>query len=120
MIRRPPRSTLFPYTTLFRSLAAAGLLAVGLDELDRRRPGERTLVGERVLAGAHRRRLLRRAGLQELGDLAEADRLVGHLDGLVEDPVADRRVRVADRTAALHAVVAAADPDHHAPRESHR
>src|SRR2546429_5326427 len=25
MIRRPPRSTLFPYTTLFRSLEAAGL-----------------------------------------------------------------------------------------------
>src|SRR5438874_10367448 len=24
MIRRPPRSTLFPYTTLFRSFAAAG------------------------------------------------------------------------------------------------
>src|SRR2546430_8502523 len=28
MIRRPPRSTLFPYTTLFRSLGALG--AVGL------------------------------------------------------------------------------------------
>src|SRR5690349_23652635 len=27
MIRRPPRSTLFPYTTLFRSLEAAVLLA---------------------------------------------------------------------------------------------
>src|SRR6266498_737480 len=27
MIRRPPRSTLFPYTTLFRSAAAAGLRA---------------------------------------------------------------------------------------------
>src|SRR2546422_7336963 len=26
MIRRPPRSTLFPYTTLFRSLVAAVLL----------------------------------------------------------------------------------------------
>src|SRR3989454_8918405 len=26
MIRRPPRSTLFPYTTLFRSLAAAILI----------------------------------------------------------------------------------------------
>src|SRR2546422_8603516 len=26
MIRRPPRSTLFPYTTLFRSLSVAGLL----------------------------------------------------------------------------------------------
>src|SRR3712207_8016538 len=25
MIRRPPRSTLFPYTTLFRSLRAAGV-----------------------------------------------------------------------------------------------
>src|SRR2546430_12319122 len=25
MIRRPPRSTLFPYTTLFRSLAVLGL-----------------------------------------------------------------------------------------------
>src|SRR2546430_17721466 len=29
MIRRPPRSTLFPYTTLFRSAAAAVLLQVG-------------------------------------------------------------------------------------------
>src|SRR2546429_6254393 len=27
MIRRPPRSTLFPYTTLFRSLTQAGLPA---------------------------------------------------------------------------------------------
>src|SRR2546425_3547174 len=27
MIRRPPRSTLFPYTTLFRSLAAGPLAA---------------------------------------------------------------------------------------------
>src|SRR2546422_6702613 len=26
MIRRPPRSTLFPYTTLFRSLPAAGAM----------------------------------------------------------------------------------------------
>src|SRR3712207_6896590 len=26
MIRRPPRSTLFPYTTLFRSLAAGAVL----------------------------------------------------------------------------------------------
>src|SRR5437867_5486919 len=27
MIRRPPRSTLFPYTTLFRSFRAAGQMA---------------------------------------------------------------------------------------------
>src|SRR2546427_3546886 len=30
MIRRPPRSTLFPYTTLFRSLAAPALRIVSL------------------------------------------------------------------------------------------
>src|SRR2546430_8011107 len=29
MIRRPPRSTLFPYTTLFRSLVLAGPLRKG-------------------------------------------------------------------------------------------
>src|SRR3989449_11751598 len=32
MIRRPPRSTLFPYTTLFRSCIAAG--ALDLESLD--------------------------------------------------------------------------------------
>src|SRR3712207_8635429 len=30
MIRRPPRSTLFPYTTLFRSLRDPRLVAVGV------------------------------------------------------------------------------------------
>src|SRR3712207_7655137 len=33
MIRRPPRSTLFPYTTLFRSHQACGMLDVGLRPL---------------------------------------------------------------------------------------
>src|ERR1039458_10734874 len=31
MIRRPPRSTLFPYTTLFRSTCGAGCLGLGID-----------------------------------------------------------------------------------------
>src|SRR2546422_10540856 len=30
MIRRPPRSTLFPYTTLFRSPLLLGLAAIGI------------------------------------------------------------------------------------------
>src|SRR2546427_7970800 len=38
MIRRPPRSTLFPYTTLFRSLAAGEvldlLLLIGTGEIE--------------------------------------------------------------------------------------
>src|SRR2546422_8627939 len=39
MIRRPPRSTLFPYTTLFRSLAVVGVAITGLSQL-RRTQGE--------------------------------------------------------------------------------
>src|SRR2546422_11038239 len=39
MIRRPPRSTLFPYTTLFRSLALLPLLAPPLLERNRARRG---------------------------------------------------------------------------------
>src|SRR5687768_17915697 len=34
MIRRPPRSTLFPYTTLFRSPDVADDLPVGAQDLD--------------------------------------------------------------------------------------
>src|SRR2546426_6599012 len=33
MIRRPPRSTLFPYTTLFRSKAKADRLDDGVDQV---------------------------------------------------------------------------------------
>src|SRR2546427_2367844 len=44
MIRRPPRSTLFPYTTLFRSLRVARLAAaeapcIACDRADRGRRG---------------------------------------------------------------------------------
>src|SRR2546430_9649252 len=56
MIRRPPRSTLFPYTTLFRSLiaggaivaTAAGLLIVGFAELLTRLFGGRDWLGDLV------------------------------------------------------------------------
>src|SRR2546422_6824710 len=36
MIRRPPRSTLFPYTTLFRSLSDRGHRAYPVADLDER------------------------------------------------------------------------------------
>src|SRR2546422_8472325 len=63
MIRRPPRSTLFPYTTLFRSLA--GRARVVLAGGDRGH-------GARVLAtlGAGRRPLAR----ARVGDLVRRDR----------------------------------------------
>src|SRR3712207_6847460 len=41
MIRRPPRSTLFPYTTLFRSLGVHVQLAEQAEQLDQGRPGGR-------------------------------------------------------------------------------
>src|SRR5438552_13659070 len=52
MIRRPPRSTLFPYTTLFRSILGAGPGPVELVEQARVRtrehdPGEGAEEGDR-------------------------------------------------------------------------
>src|SRR5438477_3534604 len=49
MIRRPPRSTLFPYTTLFRS--GAGRQRAGMD---RRRSGSPGRAGRRRAAGRSR------------------------------------------------------------------
>src|SRR3712207_8940991 len=65
MIRRPPRSTLFPYTTLFRSV---------LEQLPlppRAHPVR--ALGEDALLGLDRGRATRRALLRRLG-LARADR----------------------------------------------
>src|SRR2546430_5800792 len=43
MIRRPPRSTLFPYTTLFRSLLKAGVV------IDSREPKQPNFIGQLLL-----------------------------------------------------------------------
>src|SRR5438034_8708792 len=48
MIRRPPRSTLFPYTTLFRSGQEAGV------QVERPRLGEKALAGQLGLQGVGR------------------------------------------------------------------
>src|SRR3712207_7939178 len=60
MIRRPPRSTLFPYTTLFRSpayvraLAAASISARLLDDNDSgRRWGQQALAMADAIGDAH-------------------------------------------------------------------
>src|SRR5256885_9601551 len=65
MIRRPPRSTLFPYTTLFRSLRELRLLAV--EEAVRGARVDRRVVRDARLA----------AGGLELVDRALRDALVG-------------------------------------------
>src|SRR3712207_7456235 len=52
MIRRPPRSTLFPYTTLFRSLRSYGVGASLLSPRGRRslRPRPKSSAGRWVFA----------------------------------------------------------------------
>src|SRR5260221_4259473 len=74
MIRRPPRSTLFPYTTLFRSPGSVRVVEeqVDLGEVDRRPPGR----------GAGEEDVLRLLGAQ----LARA-----HRSGRPEDRIRDIR-----------------------------
>src|SRR3712207_7417613 len=58
MIRRPPRSTLFPYTTLFRSATDAWGVE-GEDSRQALQPGTRLRAGARVRTPAKASALLR-------------------------------------------------------------
>src|SRR3712207_8315392 len=57
MIRRPPRSTLFPYTTLFRSLVSMSITGCHARHAVRRRAPQ----------GQRRRPICRRLGLPKIG-----------------------------------------------------
>src|SRR2546428_13340736 len=74
MIRRPPRSTLFPYTTLFRSIVVDVDLPVALDDLvtplDQLHPlsliaGSRHLLRDAAQHLRERRRLVIEVGEDE-------------------------------------------------------
>src|SRR5687768_17734602 len=56
MMRPPPRSTLFPYTTLFRSLGKAADL---LDVLDKRPVHEVYIAGRTLVHGPEMQRIVR-------------------------------------------------------------
>src|SRR3712207_8955616 len=73
MIRRPPRSTLFPYTTLFRS-AEDGGRRVGAEQ-QRLRAGDHPADQARhVGVGGHHRRLaVRLLGVEQLPDKPEPE-----------------------------------------------
>src|SRR2546430_3469357 len=70
MIRRPPRSTLFPYTTLFRSTPDASRVGVG-QRLDRRESlggdDEQGLLGVEVTRTFHEVRAI------DVGDEARSE-----------------------------------------------
>src|SRR5690606_40741530 len=56
MIRRPPRSTLFPYTTLFRSVTGTdGAIGYGVGNAIQRQPGDPGAVQRGSLMPALRR-----------------------------------------------------------------
>src|SRR5947209_16192669 len=74
MIRRPPRSTLFPYTTLFRSRARGAAVAA-------RRVGRRGLAQPLVARAPARRHP--RAGGGRGGGAPMSDRTVAVWDGKV-------------------------------------
>src|SRR3712207_8212592 len=66
MIRRPPRSTLFPYTTLFRSRAGRQVVQFDADAAAGRR-GRRAVAGARLRQDLDRRHLV-------LGGVGRGDR----------------------------------------------
>src|SRR5258708_10287386 len=67
MIRRPPRSTLFPYTTLFRSRGRGGAALVNINMLPN---------------GIERIRVPVRLGVREGADLVDAGRSEEHTSEL--------------------------------------
>src|SRR2546427_12491600 len=95
MIRRPPRSTLFPYTTLFRSRSAASRGPRGAGRAASRLPDRERLeivvrpVGIEDLRLAERERVLDRGRVRRLGaerlqgvaTRARQEHLLGHLLG---------------------------------------
>src|SRR5438128_6725427 len=70
MLRRPPRSTLFPYTTLFRSKARRIVQTVHIGN----RPGAVAVAGDDVLVGVRAAGRAHRGGTLTLRDAPRADR----------------------------------------------
>src|SRR2546426_11215828 len=101
MIRRPPRSTLFPYTTLFRSPAAG---------IGGRRVALLLTPANRGLCGAFNANLIReaRARIEQLERDASVDlHLVGKKGvsyfKFTKRPVASQRIDIGDKPTAAHA-----------------
>src|SRR3712207_7969331 len=77
MIRRPPRSTLFPYTTLFRSGGAPA--AGGADPLRRHAARPRAVDGDRPVVVLRVRRRLRHRSEEHTSELQSRQYLVCRL-----------------------------------------
>src|SRR5438876_9584637 len=109
MTRRPPRSTLFPYTTLFRSLSRGDGLSVLAREdraprMVQRRPGEVIPVQHAQGCG-----LLTSTGVEQEGHRAERDSRLGG----VRDPSHELRSRACiGHRGAVETAASLVEPDH--------
>src|SRR3712207_9145073 len=91
MIRRPPRSPFFPYTTLSRSLAPGGLLDG--DGHDRRLDvGWRAVLQDRLAAADLGQRDLAAFVVQLLEAIEAVPAVAAHLAGLADIRSEERRV----------------------------
>src|SRR5690348_17732963 len=81
MIRRPPRSTLFPYTTLFRSLEAPALVQLPADRRHQvvEGGGERAHLGRPADGDRSRRRAVRLRSEEHTSELQSPVHLVCRL-----------------------------------------
>src|SRR2546425_9436885 len=92
MIRRPPRSTLFPYTTLFRSQRAKAVVELGHIGLDRQPDQAGVIGGRRGLGPSRFERKAHAAPDVELVGQIERDQPVVDRDALLHPPARDRAV----------------------------
>src|SRR3989449_8904922 len=108
MIRRPPRSTLFPYTTLFRSVVVGGGNAAMCAALSAREAGARVLVVEKApeawrggngffTAGGFRFAFKSFEELCDLvGDLSDEEKASMEVDPYTEETFYDDLMRVTE------------------------
>src|SRR2546427_8654480 len=98
MIRRPPRSTLFPYTTLFRSSPAVGRLRRAGGDAHRRQPCDGGSSGPQARSEEHtselqsQSNLVCRLLLEKKKQYSERDYGVKVAHQLQTPPVLGRRV----------------------------
>src|SRR3989441_12668902 len=95
MIRRPPRSTLFPYTTLFRSLVAmreAGVTSLPGGGAEVFSPAARATIADKKLSGEEWLAVHREA--HRLGIPSNCTMLYGHVETMADrvDRSEERRV----------------------------
>src|SRR2546427_8616654 len=99
MIRRPPRSTLFPYTTLFRSSPRSGCSSASSEVAEY---GHRAASGERRM---HKRRMTRTDSRGSSGGFAGAIRSEEHTSELQSQSKSVNRLLLEKKKSIRHPLV---------------